>query len=213
MPDVDCPLDLFFGSGLGEAPVRALLFELVPGGAYRCWWPMPYTSSAVLRVRNASQAAVGLRVRVDHVPVPYGGRFGTFRAQVREFVPPPIAQWLELRDAPLYSAHGHGKLVGLAMVVGSDGLPLRFVNLGVVAADGTPLPYHWIYARPQGTSITITDMWSSGALDLSEGEGRLQGLPAGRHTLRLSHGGTALETPLEVPESGVVAREVRLGSR
>ncbi|MBL8899735.1 MAG: DUF2961 domain-containing protein [Planctomycetes bacterium] len=122
VPDVDCPLDLFFGSGLGEAPVRGLLFDLMPGGSYRCWWPMPFANGAVLRVRNAGRASASLRVLVHHLPVPYGGRFGTFRAQVREDRPPPISQWLELRDHVLYDAVGHGKLVGLSMVVGSDGL-------------------------------------------------------------------------------------------
>ncbi|MBK9385150.1 MAG: DUF2961 domain-containing protein [Planctomycetes bacterium] len=122
VPDVDCPLDLFFGSGLGEAPVRGLLFELTPGGSYRCWWPMPFADGAILRVRNAGRAAASLRVLVHHLPVPYGGRFGTFRAQLREDRPPPISQWLELRDHVLYDAVGHGKLVGLSMVVGSDGL-------------------------------------------------------------------------------------------
>jgi hypothetical protein len=122
VPDVDCPLDIFFGCGLGEARVKGLLFDLQPGGAYRCWWPMPYASSCVMRLRNASRHSAQLRVRVLHLPVPYGGRFGTFRAQLREDVPPPISQWLELRDHVLYEAQGHGKLVGLSMVVGSDGL-------------------------------------------------------------------------------------------
>lgn len=55
-PTVDSPLGEFFGSGLGEYEVRALMYGIDPseGGWYSSWWPMPYSKSARIELVNES---------------------------------------------------------------------------------------------------------------------------------------------------------------
>ncbi|MDP8930203.1 MAG: DUF2961 domain-containing protein, partial [Actinomycetota bacterium] len=57
---VDAPIGEFFGSGLGEYPVSALLFALDPEGWYSSWWPMPYASGATIELVNDSNVAIDL---------------------------------------------------------------------------------------------------------------------------------------------------------
>lgn len=56
MRTADVPLGEFFGSGLGEHEMRSLFMamETGPGGWYTSWWPMPYTTSAVVELVNGS---------------------------------------------------------------------------------------------------------------------------------------------------------------
>lgn len=49
---VDAPLGEFFGSGLGENPVRSLFFAMNPDGWYSSWWPMPYAARATVSLVN-----------------------------------------------------------------------------------------------------------------------------------------------------------------
>lgn len=49
---VDAPLGEFFGSGLGEDPVRSLFFAMDPDGWYSSWWPMPYAARATVTLVN-----------------------------------------------------------------------------------------------------------------------------------------------------------------
>ncbi|TCC27105.1 DUF2961 domain-containing protein [Kribbella speibonae] len=49
---VDAPLGEFFGSGLGENPVRSLFFAMDPDGWYSSWWPMPYAARATVTLVN-----------------------------------------------------------------------------------------------------------------------------------------------------------------
>ncbi|WP_328997595.1 DUF2961 domain-containing protein [Kribbella sp. NBC_00709] len=49
---VDAPLGEFFGSGLGENPVRSLFFAMDPDGWYSSWWPMPYVAHATVTLVN-----------------------------------------------------------------------------------------------------------------------------------------------------------------
>jgi Protein of unknown function (DUF2961) len=57
---VDVPVGEFFGSGLGPARVRSLLFALDedPHGWASSWWPMPFRRSAVVTLRNASRTPI-----------------------------------------------------------------------------------------------------------------------------------------------------------
>ena len=57
---VDAPLGEFFGSGLGPARVRALMFAMDPGlhGWMTSWWPMPFRSGATLALVNASDTSI-----------------------------------------------------------------------------------------------------------------------------------------------------------
>ncbi|MGW1339692.1 DUF2961 domain-containing protein [Kribbella sp. NPDC002412] len=51
---VDAPIGEFFGSGLGENPVRSLFFAMDPDGWYSSWWPMPYAARATVTLVNKS---------------------------------------------------------------------------------------------------------------------------------------------------------------
>ncbi|GHJ41748.1 hypothetical protein Sm713_73570 [Streptomyces sp. TS71-3] len=67
----DAPIGEFFGSGLGESPVRSLLFAMdtAADGWYTTWWPMPYRSDArVSLVNSTGQALSGLDVEVTSAP-------------------------------------------------------------------------------------------------------------------------------------------------
>ncbi|MGO1561404.1 MAG: DUF2961 domain-containing protein, partial [Actinomycetaceae bacterium] len=57
---VDAPLGEFFGSGLGEADVRALMYSMETGddGWYTSWWPMPFAESATIDIVNTSTQTV-----------------------------------------------------------------------------------------------------------------------------------------------------------
>ncbi|GAB2655445.1 DUF2961 domain-containing protein [Kribbella swartbergensis] len=55
---VDAPIGEFFGSGLGENPVRSLFFAMDPDGWYSAWWPMPYVGRATVTLVNNSTYAL-----------------------------------------------------------------------------------------------------------------------------------------------------------
>ncbi|MGC5614947.1 DUF2961 domain-containing protein [Georgenia sp. Z1491] len=57
---VDAPLGEFFGSGLGEAEVRALMYsmETEDDGSYYSWWPMPYAESVTIDLVNGSSQPI-----------------------------------------------------------------------------------------------------------------------------------------------------------
>lgn len=52
---VDAPIGEFFGSGLGENPVRSLFFAMDPDGWYSSWWPMPYAAGATVTLVQQSR--------------------------------------------------------------------------------------------------------------------------------------------------------------
>ncbi len=56
---VNAPMGEFFGSALGEAEVRALMFKMDPEGDYSSWWPMPYAKSAKVKLVNDSEFSIG----------------------------------------------------------------------------------------------------------------------------------------------------------
>jgi Protein of unknown function (DUF2961) len=57
---VDAPLGEFFGSGLGPARVRSLMFAMDGGtfGIATSWWPMPFSHSAQVALYNASHTPI-----------------------------------------------------------------------------------------------------------------------------------------------------------
>lgn len=112
---VDAPIGEFFGSGLGEYPVSALLFDLDPEGWYSSWWPMPYSEGATVELLNQSDVAVDLgRLEVDAnrdgrwAGRLRGGLAGYFHATARRGLTEPALDWLFL-DTP-----GEGKFVGVS---------------------------------------------------------------------------------------------------
>jgi hypothetical protein len=57
---VDAPLGEFFGSGLGPADVRSLMFAMdgSPTGWMSSWWPMPFAADARVVLDNTSHTAI-----------------------------------------------------------------------------------------------------------------------------------------------------------
>ncbi|GIH16763.1 DUF2961 domain-containing protein [Rugosimonospora africana] len=57
---VDAPLGEFFGSGLGEDPVHALMYgmDTAADGWYSAWWPMPYRDRATVTLYNGSSQRI-----------------------------------------------------------------------------------------------------------------------------------------------------------
>jgi hypothetical protein len=118
---VNAPLGEFFGSGLGRARVRALLFAMDPraGGWATSWWPMPYGGRAVVRLRNASHsdvAAGDLRLTAARSPrwraaLGPRGNAGLFHARGHRGPTRPDAPWTLLR------ARGTGTFTGVTVTM------------------------------------------------------------------------------------------------
>jgi D-arabinan exo alpha-(1,3)/(1,5)-arabinofuranosidase (non-reducing end) len=115
---VDAPLGEFFGSGLGEYPVRSLFFtmEVTPDGSYYAWWPMPYQRDANVELYNGSEVPIeagdaGVTVSHDSrwlaalSPI---GEAGRFHATSSRGETKTGSDWLFL------DAAGRGKVVGVS---------------------------------------------------------------------------------------------------
>jgi hypothetical protein len=120
---VDAPVGEFFGSGLGEQPVRSLFFAMDagPDGWYSSWWPMPFEQSAtVWLVNNSSQDIENGDVRLawergsryERGLAP-GGNLGYFHASARRASTAPEEDWIFL------DTEGRGKFVGVSHTMNS----------------------------------------------------------------------------------------------
>jgi D-arabinan exo alpha-(1,3)/(1,5)-arabinofuranosidase (non-reducing end) len=129
MRSVDAPIGEFFGSGLGPAPVHALMFAMdgAPDGWASTWWPMPFASRARVELVNTSHTGIA-RGELDAswtTDARWGQRLG--------------AQG----DAGYFHAHGHGS----ATRRGSDWQLLdtrgigKFVGVTMTLEGGSP-PYY-----------------------------------------------------------------------
>lgn len=106
-PQVDVPLGMFFGSGLGEAVVHALPWTMEPG-RYESRFPMPYSAGARI-------AITGLAGKLSlHVGPPLGpaSEVGTFNAIYRESKPTTPGV-----DHLYADLDGAGKLVATVLTV------------------------------------------------------------------------------------------------
>lgn len=116
LPTVAAPVGEFFGAGLRENRVSALLFAAEPGGWYRAWWPMPFARSAVVSLAGTPGAApVVADLEVDwHADPPWaeelgpGGRAGYFHATSRAGRPERGRDWV------LADLRGQGRIVGVS---------------------------------------------------------------------------------------------------
>ncbi len=117
---VDAPVGEFFGSGLGEYPVRALMFAMDPeaNGWYSAWWPMPYARSAVVELVNSADRPVTVDTRLRWRPVPGNasglaehGDLGYFHATSRR------GEVQSGRDWVLLDTQGRGKVVGVSQTM------------------------------------------------------------------------------------------------
>lgn len=116
---VDAPVGEFFGVGLGERPVGALLFGVDPLDGYRSWWPMPLADTATVTLYNGSEQPVtdgDLHV-TWHPDARWarelgpGGRAGHFHATSRAGRAIPGQDW------ELATLEGHGRVVGVSQTV------------------------------------------------------------------------------------------------
>ncbi|MFD9960127.1 DUF2961 domain-containing protein [Amycolatopsis sp. NPDC058986] len=115
---VDSPVGEFFGSGLGPASVRSLLFAMdaAPGGWYSSWWPMPYRTSATVELVNTGTSEVrGITVETTSAPdarwseeLGPGGDAGYFTTQSH------AGRTVAGQDWNFVDTGGRGRLVGVS---------------------------------------------------------------------------------------------------
>ncbi|MCT2587867.1 DUF2961 domain-containing protein [Actinophytocola gossypii] len=118
---VDSPVGEFFGAGLGERDVRALMFGMDPnpGGWYSAWWMMPYASSATVRLVNTTGGRIsGIEAEITHAPnarwateLGPGGGSGHFTTDSRHGETTQARDWI-VADQP-----GRGRFLGVSQTV------------------------------------------------------------------------------------------------
>lgn len=142
-PAVDAPIGEFFGSGFGEVPVSSLMIGMRTNGPYYCHFPMPFWSSAVVRVVNGgTQALASLGFEIRHRPNGHDrARTGHFHARhSSRLLPGDGADYVVLDEA----GRGHVVGVSLSMQAGNavaygSGLPFLEVDERVFV-DGARSP-------------------------------------------------------------------------
>lgn len=115
---VDAPVGEFFGSGVGEYPVRSMMFAMDPaeGGWYSAWWPMPFRQDAKVSLVNRSgQPVTGLEAEITSVADPQwidglaaGGTAAYFSTVSRDGDTVPYQDWVFADLA------GRGKFLGVS---------------------------------------------------------------------------------------------------
>ncbi len=118
---VDSPVGAFFGTGLGEHPVRSLLFAMdtSPGGWYTAWWPMPYRQDARITLVNTSGRTIsGIDTEVTSAPDAHwdaalapDGTAGYFSTESHRGGTTPDADWT------VVDRTGRGELAGVVQTV------------------------------------------------------------------------------------------------
>ena len=83
-PSVDVPVGDFFGSGLGEYEVKSLPIGMKQGDYYYSYFPMPYWSSAKIKIHNDSSQTINLDYEVQYKTTSYGRNTGYFHADWKE---------------------------------------------------------------------------------------------------------------------------------
>jgi hypothetical protein len=142
---VDAPVGEFFGSGLGEYDVRALLFAQAraAGGWYSSWWPMPYRQAATVALVNGTGRSLsGLQAEVTSAPdeqwaaaLAPGGGAGYFRTDARAGATTPGRDWTIAEQT------GRGKLVGVVTTMSGAGEGRYYLEGDErVHVDGAPAP-------------------------------------------------------------------------
>ena len=113
-PAVDAPLGSFFGSGLGEASVRAVPLGMSPSGPYYCYLPMPFWEYVRIELLNETPEKTPelwweLRVAENTYDRDTTGYF--YAHYAREW---PTTTGADFR---LLDEEGRGKYVGQVMTV------------------------------------------------------------------------------------------------
>lgn len=141
---VDAPVGEFFGSGLGPARVRSLMFAMdgSPAGWATTWWPMPFGSKARIELDNASHTAI-VRGQIV-VNWARNGRWkgqlgargdaGYFHAWGHRAPTPPDSYWTFVRTT------GSGTFVGLTMTIEGMSPPWYLEGNERAYVDGAKAP-------------------------------------------------------------------------
>ena len=114
-PDVEMPLDAFFGVMLARQPypVNTPCLTVVPGNGVTCYLPIPFARSCVLELTSRAREPLSVHFMADWQQLPEGAA-------------PPYRLHAEFRHqepAPSYgsyaagSAHGRGFVAGLTLGV------------------------------------------------------------------------------------------------
>lgn len=116
-PSVDAPLGSFFGSGLGEASVRAVPLGMSPSGAYYCFLPMPFWKGARIAIVNETPGAAPMIAWEVRLAKDTAARYppdetGYFKARYRREWPTTLGQ-----DYQILETTGQGVYVGQTMTV------------------------------------------------------------------------------------------------
>ena len=179
---VDVPLGQFFGSGLGKWQIRSL-FDGVDGGQggwLSSWWPMPYASSAVITLVNASQTPIQAGMaQITSAQDPAwaqqlspNGHAGYFHATYH------YGRTTQGRDVNWLTTSGTGKLAGVFTTMeGTDSTQGRGFMEGDqhVYMDGSKTPQingtgtediamgGWYFNQGMFTGAVSGDPWQQGA--------------------------------------------------
>jgi hypothetical protein len=114
-PSVAAPLGSFFGSGLGEASVRALPLGMSPSGPYYCHLPMPFWESFRIELVNENPGPtpeIWWEARIDSGERYAKDAAGYFHARYRKEWPTTPG-----KDYTLLDVSGRGVYVGQVMTV------------------------------------------------------------------------------------------------
>jgi Protein of unknown function (DUF2961) len=140
----DAPLAQFFGSGLGDGRVAALMFAMDPArsGWFSAWWPMPYRSRATVELVNGSPGALAVvHAEVTAAPDPRWDAWlgasqaaGYFRADSHAA---PTAGGV---DYGILDATGTGKLVGVSATLRGPRSRVYLEGNERIAVDGSRTP-------------------------------------------------------------------------
>jgi hypothetical protein len=141
---VDAPVGEFFGSGLGPARVRSLMFAMTggPTGSATTWWPMPFARSAVVELVNDSSTTIASgQSGVTWVRDPAWvrrlgptGRDGYFHAFSHAGMTTPGDYWT------FVSTRGSGTFVGVTLTIEGGTPPTYMEGNERAYVDGAPRP-------------------------------------------------------------------------
>ena len=141
---VDAPLGEFFGSGLGPARVRSLMFAMdgSPTGWLRAWWPMPFARTAEIELDNSSHTAITAgQLRLNWARgsgwasrLAPGGRFGYFHAQGHR------GETVLGRDWTFLRTRGAGTFQGVTLTIEGGSAPFYLEGNERAYVDGARKP-------------------------------------------------------------------------
>lgn len=122
-PAVEVPLGDFFCSGWRVfSQVDSLPIAVNPNGGFNSYWPMPFSSRAVVTLENRAEVDGKCYFQVDYtLDDEPSGPVGYFHAQWRRSNPLPYMATHELLDLPAGTGHGHYVGTYLAWSVNNTG--------------------------------------------------------------------------------------------